>query len=82
MYYSLYRYDSTENWSSGFNENCILSTVKMNPLGGTQRNMIANDKDWDLYTYDGSGLTCRDYSPSQTSKKGNYKSLKYNQMYL
>ena len=50
----------------------------MNPLGGTQRNMIANDKDWDLYTYDGSGLTCRDYSPIQTSKKGNYKSLKYN----
>ena len=71
----LYRYDSAENWSSDINKNCILSTAEISPLA--QRNLITNDKDWDLYNYDRSSQTCRNSFPDSTTKRGNNKSQKY-----
>ena len=65
----LNRYDSVENWSSGINENCILSTAEINSL--RNRKLIANDKDWDLYNYDRSSQTCRNSFPGTTRQKGN-----------
>ena len=63
------RYDSVENWTSGINENCILSTAEINSL--RNRKLIANDKDWDLYQYDRGGQTCRDELIDYGSVKGN-----------
>ena len=72
-YILLNRYDSTENWSSGTRNNCILSTIAMNPLDIVKSSMIANDKDWDLYQYDRGGQTCRDELTDYGSLKGNTK---------
>ena len=69
----LSRYDSTENWSSGTRNNCILSTIAMNPLDRVKSSTIANDKDWDLYQYDRGGQTCRDELTDYGSVKGNTK---------
>ena len=65
------RFDGAENWSSDINGNCILSTFEVTP--SDQTNVIANDKDWDLYNYDRSSQTCgnRNISPNVSTKRGN-----------
>ena len=64
------RFDGAENWSSNINGNCILSTFDVNP--SAQRKLIANDKDWDLYSYDRDRQTCRnrDSVPDLSTKRG------------
>ena len=69
-----FRFDSTLYWKSDTKENCILSNDVFTRTGGTEGNLIVNDKDWDFYLYDELDERCQKRRDRVPSRKGNSRS--------